>query len=82
MSTATTTADGKFALSTYKEADGLPEGDYALTFSWREYNVVKHTYVGPDKLKGRYTDAKQSKFRVKVEKGKPVDLGRLELTTK
>lgn len=82
VSSARTAADGTFAFSTYREGDGLPEGEYALTFSWREYSNAKHNFVGPDKLKGRYADPKQSKFRVKVEKGKPVDLGKVELTTK
>jgi hypothetical protein len=82
MSSARTAADGKFAFSTYKEGDGLPEGEYVLTFTWREYSNVKHNFVGPDKLKGRYKDPKESKVRVKVEKGKPADLGRIELTTR
>ncbi|MCR4411154.1 MAG: hypothetical protein NUV77_01875 [Thermoguttaceae bacterium] len=73
--------DGTFEISTYEKSDGVPEGEYVLTFEWGELNLVTRTYGG-DKLGGRYRDAKQSKFRFKVEKGKPVDLGRIELTTK
>jgi len=79
---ALTTEDGKFELSSYKAGDGVPVGDYALTFIWGKINLMSMSYSGPDKLNGRYTDPKQSKNRFKVEKGKPTDLGRIELTTK
>jgi len=82
VSSAKTTADGKFAFSTYREGDGVPEGEYALTFSWREYSNAKRSFIGADKLNGRYKDPKQSKVRVKVEKGKPVKLDKIELITK
>lgn len=73
--------DGTFEISTYEKADGVPEGEYVLTFQWGEMNLMTRSYSG-DKLGGRYANAKQSTFRFKVEKGKPVDLGRIELTTK
>lgn len=73
--------DGTFEISTYEKSDGVPEGEYVLTFQWGEMNLITRTMTG-DKLGGRYSDPKQSKFRFKVEKGKPVDLGRIELTTK
>jgi 5-hydroxyisourate hydrolase-like protein (transthyretin family) len=82
VSSGKTNEEGKFDVSTYKQADGAPEGDYALTFSWREYSVLKHAYIGPDKLNKRYANAKNSKFHFKAEPGKPVDLGKIELTTK
>ncbi len=74
--------DGKFSLSTYEQGDGVPAGEYALTFFWGEINPFSMQYGGPDKLKERYLDPAQSTVKVKVEKGKPVDLGRIELTTK
>jgi hypothetical protein len=74
--------DGKFALSTYEEGDGAPPGDYVLTFTWQEFNVLSRGYSGPDKLNGKYSDPKKTPFEVKVEKGKPTDLGRIELKTK
>jgi hypothetical protein len=49
---------------------------------WGELNLFSMQYGGPDKLKGRYNDPKKSQIRCKVEKGKPADLGRIELSTK
>ncbi|MEX2173662.1 MAG: hypothetical protein WD872_04820 [Pirellulaceae bacterium] len=73
--------DGKFALSTYEEGDGVPEGEYVLTFLWGQMNMMSMQYGGPDKLKDKYSDPKTSTIRVKVEKGKPADLGAVELST-
>ena len=74
---------GKFQIATYEAADGVPEGEYVLTFMWGQYNAISASYGGPDKLNGRYSDAKSSDAqRIKVEKGKPTELGRIELTTK
>ncbi len=75
-----TIADGKLIISTYAEGDGLPEGDYTITFTWQEFNPVSRSYTGPDKLNKRYADPKSSKVTAKV-KG-PVDLGEIQLTTK
>jgi len=77
-----TKEDGKFEISTYGQSDGVPEGEYTLTFMWGQANVLHGGYGGPDKLKGRYKEPKESKVRFKVEKGKPTDLGKIELTTK
>ena len=44
-------------------------------------NMVTMQYEG-DRLNKRYEDKKASKTTVKVESGKPVDLGKIELTTK
>jgi hypothetical protein len=74
--------DGKFTLSTYEQGDGVPEGDYVLTFFWGQINPLSMQFGGPDKLNQRYSDPASSAFKVKVEKGKPVDLGKIELTTK
>ena len=74
--------EGKFKLSTYEEGDGVPEGEYVLTFFWGQINPLSMQFGGPDKLKEKYHDPAQSKFKVKVEKGKPVDLGRIELSTR
>jgi hypothetical protein len=73
--------DGKFALSTYEAGDGVPPGSYVLTFEWGQLNMFSMQYGGPDKLKGRYSDPKQSQVRVTAGE-EPVDLGRIELTTK
>jgi hypothetical protein len=74
--------DGRFALSTYEDGDGVPAGEYAITFLWGELNMFSMQYGGPDKLRGQYSDPKKTTFEVKVEPGKPTDLGRIELSTK
>ena len=81
VSQAMTDEAGKFAISTYEQADGVPEGEYVLTFMWGKLNLFSMQYGGPDLLKDRYNDPKKSTHKVKVEKGKPTDLGKIELTT-
>lgn len=80
-SSAITDASGKFSVSTYNAGDGVPVGDYVLTFTWGEFNMVSRSMEG-DKLKGQYNNAKTSEIRAHVEEGKPMDLGRIELTIK
>ena len=82
LSSAITGQDGKFQIATYEAADGVPEGDYVLTFEWKERNLMKGGFSGPDKLNGRYTDPQKSETRFTVEQGKPTDLGQIELSTK
>ena len=82
VSSAMTGPDGKFAISTYQSADGVPAGEYLLTFTWGTFNMISKSYGGPDKLNGRYADHQKSGHRFKVESGKPTDLGRIELSTK
>lgn len=74
-------SEGKFELSTYEAGDGAPLGQYKLTFRWQDFNVVSASYSGPDKLKKRYADMGQSEFSLTVEDGKPIELGRIDLTT-
>jgi hypothetical protein len=80
FSTTFTGADGRFSLSTYEEGDGVPAGEYAMTFAWGEMNPISMQYGG-DKLGGRYSDPKNPPVKVKVEAEKPTDLKRIELTT-
>ncbi len=82
VSSAMTDDNGKFAISTYQQADGVPEGEYSVTFMWGTLNLFSMQYGGPDKLNDKYSDPKKSTFKVTVEKGKPTDMGRVELTTK
>lgn len=75
--------DGSFELSTYTSGDGLPVGDYALTFEWKKLDLMTRSYGGPDKLKKRYNDPKKPKIEFSVkEEGDAIDLGVIELTTK
>jgi hypothetical protein len=80
-SSAFTDKDGKFQISTYEQADGVPEGEYVVTYMWGDFDVFSREYKGPDKLKDKHSDPKTSAHRVKVEKGKPTEMGRIELKT-
>ncbi|GIW94367.1 MAG: hypothetical protein KatS3mg110_2408 [Pirellulaceae bacterium] len=82
VATAFTDENGKFSLSTYESGDGVPEGEYVVTFMWGTINPFSFQYGPPDKLNGRYADPAKSQFRVKVEKGKPADMGTISLSTK
>lgn len=81
ISQSETNPDGTFEIATYQQGDGVPAGDYVLTFSCREFNVMSRSYAGPDKLNKRYSDAKKSEVKFTV-KDKSVDLGEIKLTTK
>ena len=81
VSSAMTDQDGKFAISTYLSGDGLPEGEYVLTFMWGKLNLISKNYGGPDKLKDRYRDPQKSDYQVQVKAGVLSDLGRIELST-
>lgn len=83
VSSAITGEGGTFSISTYESGDGVPEGDYVLTFEWKQMNLVSMSYGGPDQLKGRYSDAEKSDIRFTVDpKSKAIDLGTIELKTK
>ncbi len=82
FSTAFTDPSGAFSLSTYESGDGVPEGEYVLTFVWGEINPLSLEYGGPDRLQGRYRDPSRSQHRVTVQAGQPTDLGKIELTSR
>jgi hypothetical protein len=82
LSSAFTDEEGKFEISTYEKSDGIPVGDYVLTFEWREWQQISASYGGPDKLNERYMDPKTSEVKFTVKAGEPTDLGTIELTTK
>jgi 5-hydroxyisourate hydrolase-like protein (transthyretin family) len=82
VSQAMTDNQGRFEISTYESGDGIPPGEYVLTFEWGAISLVSMQYGGPDKLEGRYSDPQKSPFRFQVESGKPLDLGRLELVSR
>ncbi len=82
ISSALTGEDGKFEISTYQSGDGLPPGDYVLTFMWGKMNLIAGSYGGPDQLEKKYLDPEKSEFKVTVKEGEPVDLGEIKLVTK
>lgn len=81
VSSALTGEDGKFEISTYKAGDGVPAGEYVLTFVWGRMDLISASYGGPDKLGGAYSDPGKSEFKVVVVEGEPTDLGKIELVT-
>ncbi len=76
-----TSEDGKIEFSTYQKADGVPAGDYVLTFAWREWDNYWHKFSGSDRLKDRYADPQKSAIRLTVKQGEPTDLGTIELSS-
>jgi hypothetical protein len=79
---AVTTADGSFAVSTFEAGDGAPAGEYTVTFEWGELRGLSID-TSKDKLRGRYSDPAKSEFKVTVaESDEPVDMGRIELTSR
>lgn len=81
FSSALTGEDGKFQISTYETGDGVPPGEYTLTFMWGKMNIIAASYGGPDRLKKKYSDPKTSEVQFTVKEGEPVDLGVIQLTT-
>lgn len=76
---AATDAEGKFALSTNGDKDGAVAGEYIATFFWSSENSINAF----DRLDGRFTDPKTSKFRVRVERAETdLEPFRIELDPK
>lgn len=80
-SSTETDEEGNFKISTYNAGDGVPAGEYTLTFAWQEFNLLSRQYSGPDKLNDRYSDPATSQIRITVKDGEPLDLGVIALTT-
>jgi hypothetical protein len=60
--------DGKFTLTTYKEGDGAPVGEYVITITWETPKKTPFDTEGKDQLGGRYANPERSKLRFTVEK--------------
>lgn len=62
--------DGSFQIETYMANDGAPVGEYIVTVTW------PHTRTEPtgdlvtiDRLKGRFADPAQSRWKIVVQEG-------------
>ncbi len=79
---ATVNLDGTFALSTYEAGDGIPVGEYKLTFQLGRQNMMRARFEGDD-FNGKYIDPDKSEHKVTVGENdtEPIDLGTIELTT-
>ena len=56
-------AGGEFAFRTYGDRDGVPPGNYVLTFT-QLVDRGKRGYLGPDGLKNLYNDPDKSEFSI------------------
>lgn len=79
LSVATTDPEGRFKAWTYQKDDGIPPGDYTVTFN-DQSQAKPHLRDNPDLFKGKYSDKKNSEFKLSVpESGEPIDMGTIEL---
>jgi hypothetical protein len=82
-----TDENGRFSLSTYQKRDGMPAGEYVLTFAWPRgleeggIQLGKDKEKLSDKLNGAYLDRNKSQHKVTVS-AEQNDLGVIELSTK
>jgi hypothetical protein len=60
--------DGTFTLTSYKENDGAPAGEYAVTVEWRGL-PAREGEPGPNLLPDRYNRATTSGLRVRIVEG-------------
>jgi hypothetical protein len=58
---------GRFTLTTYKEGDGAPAGEYVITIAWPPPKKTPFEQVGGDQLQGRYSNPEKSTLRFTVE---------------
>jgi hypothetical protein len=80
LSMATTDDEGGFKAWTYRVDDGVPPGDYTVTFD-DQSQTQPHMRSSPDRFKGKYSDPNTSKFKLTVpENGEPIDMGEIKLT--
>ena len=63
--------DGAFVIGSRMKDDGAPEGEYAVTIVWPEAQDAQKQFdnTPPDRLKNRYNDVKNPKWRVRVNAG-------------
>lgn len=77
---AGTKPDGSFEFTTYRQGDGLPPGEYTLTFKSTKVNLLNPGLPAEDHLGGQYLDAKTSAFKVTVsESGEVQGLDSIDL---
>jgi len=73
--------DGSFRLTTYKEGDGAPAGEYVVTIEWKPriksaFDPNRH---GKDRLDGRYSNVANSRIRFTIERKKDKELPPIHL---
>jgi len=67
--------DGTFALTTFAEGDGAPEGEYGVTVDWRgkakdaKFSFGEGGAAGVPLLNPKYSNPQQPSLRATVKKG-------------
>lgn len=63
--------DGTFQIGTFAIADGAPVGEYTVTITWPEVQPEPGggEVSGGDRLLGRYSDPRRSKWKVHIREG-------------
>ncbi len=63
--------DGTFVIGSRMKDDGAPQGEYAVTIVWPAEQDPKKQFdnTPPDRLKNRYNDTKNPKWRIRVSAG-------------
>ena len=83
FSRAVTDENGKFTVTTYLDGDGLPPGEYNLTFEQYERTLAMGDGGRPDLLQGLYANPKKSQHTVTIpelsEEEQPYDMGTIDL---
>jgi len=88
---AVTDEAGKFSFGTYAAGDGLPVGNYVISFYWdggvvipmiRDNDDPPKLTPAADSFNRKYGTPANSKQQFTVEDGKPVDLGVLDLKSR
>ena len=78
---ATTGSEGKFTAWTYRIDDGLPPGDYTLTFiDHSKKKPMMRESNAPDLLRGKYSNPKNAEHKITVPEGsEPIVMDTIEL---
>ncbi|MFO0864717.1 MAG: hypothetical protein U0744_08715 [Gemmataceae bacterium] len=72
-----TDESGRYSLTTYREGDGAPEGEYVVTVRWPMAKKSPLDTDPRDRLNEAFSNVKNSKIRMEVKSGK--DLPPIEL---
>jgi len=76
---ATVDDKGEFVLTTYKNGDGAPVGEYHLTIIWPAPKRTPLDREGGDLLRGRYADPVTSQISFTVEKASDNEVPTIQL---
>ena len=74
--------DGSFSFTTFENGDGLPAGNYIVLFRLPPRDDRGGSDPKTDAFNRKYGNPETSKYKATLEAGKPVDLGKVELSTK